>query len=136
MLLAESEDRKNIPDGMDVPQEIARRQTRRKRKERTKERYAVEQAAYEVKMAERERKRAAGKKPRGDDPDPPANGPQEEDQINLTEEESRIMQVSGGFDQCYNAQAAVDTDSMLMVGNYITQACTSLRAPGRQTGSV
>lgn len=131
MLLAESEDRKNIPDGMDVPQEIARRQTRlaalgeakRKLEERAKERYAVEQAEYEAKMAERKRKRAAGKKPRGDDPDPPASGPQDKDQINLTDEESRIMKVNGGFDQCYNAQAAVDTDSMLVVGNYITQAC-------------
>ena len=131
LVRAESEDRKNIPDGMDVPQKIARRQTRlaalgeakRKLEELAKDRHAVEQAEYEAKMTERERKRAAGKKPRGDDPDPPASGPQDKDQINLTDEGSRIMKVSGGFDQCYYAQAAVDTDSMLIVGNYITQAC-------------
>jgi hypothetical protein len=32
------------------------------------------------------------------------------------------MKVGGGFEQCYNAQAAVDMDSMLIVGNYVTQA--------------
>lgn len=131
MALAETEDRRNIPDGMDVPQEIARRQERlaaldeakRKLEERAKERHALEQAEYEAKMTERQRKRAVGKKPRGDDPDPPASGPQDKDQINLTDEQSRIMKTGAGFDQCYNAQAAVDTDSMLIVGNYVTQAC-------------
>ena len=29
----------------------------------------------------------------------------------------------GGFEQAYNAQAAVDTDSMLVVGLGVTQAC-------------
>ncbi len=38
------------------------------------------------------------------------------DQVNLTDEESRIMLVSGGgFMQAYNAQASVDLDTMLMV---------------------
>src|SRR3546814_15871798 len=33
------------------------------------------------------------------------------------------MKVSGGgFDQCYNGQIAVDTDSMLIVGAFVTQA--------------
>jgi hypothetical protein len=32
-------------------------------------------------------------------------GPRPKDQINLTDEDSRIMPVAGnGFDQCYNAQ--------------------------------
>ncbi len=42
--------------------------------------------------------------------------------MNLTDSESRIMpSSSGGFDQSYNAQAAVDVDSMLIVENHITQ---------------
>ena len=130
MALAESEDRKNVPDGMDVPQEIARRQERltaldeakRKLEERARERDAQAQTEYESKMATRRAKREAGRKPGGKDPEPPTSGPQDKDQINLTDEESRIMKVGGGFDQCYNAQAAVDTDSMLIVGGYITQA--------------
>jgi transposase/IS5 family transposase len=130
MALAESEDRKKVPDGMDVPQEIARRQERlaaldeakRKLEERARERDAQARGEYEAKMAKRKAKRDAGKKPGGKDPEPPTSGPQDKDQINLTDEESRIMKVGGGFDQCYNAQTAVDTDSMLIVGAFVTQA--------------
>ncbi|MBC7951739.1 MAG: hypothetical protein H7Z12_07990, partial [Rhodospirillaceae bacterium] len=52
--------------------------------------------------------KATGKKPGGFPPQPPTEGPLPSDQINLTDEETRIMPVAGGgFDQCYNAQAAV-----------------------------
>ncbi len=132
LALAETEDRKNLPDGLDVPQEIARRQDRlaaldvakRKLEERAQERDDSAQAEYADKVARRQAKRDAGKKPGGRDPEPPtASGPQDKDQINLTDEESRIMKTASGFEQCYNAQAAVDTDSMLIVGGYVTQAC-------------
>jgi transposase/IS5 family transposase len=130
MALAESEDRKKVPDGMDVPQEIARRQTRlaaldeakRKLEERAQERDAQAQTEYESKLTKRQAKRDAGKKPGGKDPEPPTSGPQDKDQINLTDEQSRIMKTGAGFDQCYNAQAAVDTDSMLIVASFVTQA--------------
>jgi hypothetical protein len=63
-------------------------------------------------------------KPGGKPPKPPVAGPKAQDQLNLTDEESRIMPVSGGgFDQAYNAQAAVDTGSMLVVALGVTQAC-------------
>jgi hypothetical protein len=40
------------------------------------------------------------------DPAPPLELPEAKDQINLIEEDSRIMPVvGGGFEQCYNAQA-------------------------------
>ena len=128
--LAEAEDRSKVPDGMDVPQEIARRQERlaaldeakTKLEQRARERDAVAQLEHEAMMAKRQTKRDAGQKPRGKDPEPPTSGPQDKDQINLTDEQSRIMKVGGGFDQCYNAQAAVDTDSMLIVANFVTQA--------------
>ena len=130
MALAESEDRKKVPDGMDVPEEIARRETRlaaldeakRKLEERAQERDAQAQAEYESKLAKRQAKRDTGKKPGGKDPEPPTSGPQDKDQINLTDEQSRIMKTGAGFDQCYNAQAAVDTDSMLIVASFVTQA--------------
>ena len=45
------------------------------------------------------------------------------DQVNLTDEKSRIMPSSGGgFEQSFNAQAAVDTETMLGVTAHVTQA--------------
>jgi len=118
---AEAADRSPMTDGMDIPAEIARREERlaalaeakAKIEQRATERHQVEQEDYEAKMARREAQRKAGKKPRGKDPEPPSAGPGDKEQVNLTDEESRIMPVSGGgFDQCYNAQAGVDTATM------------------------
>ena len=70
-----------------------------------------------------EKEKSTGKKPGGKPPSAPTPGPKDSDQINLTDEESRIMPVSGGgFEQAYNAQAAVDTESMLVVATGLTQA--------------
>ena len=87
------------------------------------ERDAREQADYEAKMKAREEKTArTGKKPGGKPPAPPSSGVRPTDQINLTDEDSRIMPATGkGFDQSYNAQAAVDTESMLVVATGIAQ---------------
>jgi hypothetical protein len=69
--------------------------------------------------------KATGKKPGGFPPQPPTHGPRPTDQINLTDEESRIMPVAGGgFDQCYNAQAAVAAGSLLVVATNVVQAPT------------
>ena len=91
---------------------------------RAKERYAREQAEHEAKLAAREAKTAAtGKKPGGKPPAPPVEGPLPTDQVNLTDEESRIMPVAGGgFEQCYNAQAAVAAGSLLVVAIDVVQA--------------
>lgn len=46
----------------------------------------------------------------------------DKDQINLTDEESRIMPASGkSFQQAYNVQVGVDTESLLIVTQYVTQ---------------
>ena len=91
---------------------------------RAKERHAREMAEHEAKMASREAKTAAtGKKPGGKPPAPPTEGPLPTDQVNLTDAESRIMPVAGGgFDQCYNAQAAVAAGSLLVVAVDVVQA--------------
>ena len=83
-----------------------------------------EKAEHEAKMAARAAKTAAtGKKPGGKPPAPPVEGPLPTDQVNLTDEESRIMPVAGGgFDQCYNAQAAVAAGSLLVVATDVVQA--------------
>jgi IS5 family transposase len=68
------------------------------------------------------RAQETGKKPRGKQPKPPTSGPQAKDQVNLTDEESRIMPTaSGGFEQAYNAQAGVDVKTHLIVAQHVTQ---------------
>jgi transposase len=129
---AESADRADIPDGMDVPTELSIRRERieaiKKAKaeieRRAAERYAEEQKAYKAKMAQRaEKERKTGKKTGGKPPQPPTAGPTDMDQVNLNDGESRIMPKSGGgFEQAYNAQAGVDTESMLIVTTHVTQA--------------
>ena len=132
MAKAEAADTANIPDGMSIPDELARREERLRKiaearakiEARARERYARELAEHEAKLAARAAKTAAtGKKPGGKPPQPPAEGPLPGDQINLTDEESRIMPVAGGgFEQCYNAQAAVAAGSMLVVAVDVVQA--------------
>ena len=55
-----------------------------------------------------------------DDEDPPPSGPKDSDQINFTDPESRIMPTKDGFQQCYNAQAAVDAESQIIVALSVT----------------
>jgi transposase len=129
---AESADNTDIPDGMDVPAELSIRRERIKAikeakaeiERRAAERYAEEQKAYEAKIAERAKKeQETGRKTGGKTPQPPTSGPTEKDQVNLNDSESRIMPTSGGgFEQAYNAQAGVDTETMLIVTTHVSQA--------------
>jgi hypothetical protein len=43
-------------------------------------------------------------------------------QTNFTDPESRIMHTPDGFQQCYNAQAAVDAESQVIVAQEVCQA--------------
>jgi transposase len=132
LALAEQADQVDIPDGVSLPQEIKRREDRLavmaaaklKIAARAEERYQREKAEYDEKMARRAAKeKDSGKKPAGTRPKAPEPGPKASDQINLTDEESRIMPVAGGgFEQAYNAQAAVDAATMLVVATRVTQA--------------
>jgi transposase len=130
--LAERADARDIPDGMSIPEELERRESRlaaiaaakAKIEGRAEERLEREQAEHQGKLAARaEQEKQTGKKPRGRPPEPPTGGVQDKEQVNLTDEESRIMKVAGGgFDQCYNAQAVVATGSLLIVATEVTQA--------------
>ena len=93
---------------------------------RAAQRYEREKAEFDEKMSKRQAKvDQTGKKPRGKTPTAPQPGDKDTDQINLTDEESRIMKVSGGgFEKCYNAQAGVDAATMLVVATTLTQAST------------
>jgi transposase len=130
--LAEAADGVNTPDGMSIPEELERRELRlaaiaaakAKIEARAEERLEREQVEHRSKLAARaEHEKRTGKKPRGRPPEPPTGGVKDEDQLNLTDEDSRIMRVAGGaFEQCYNAQAMVATGSMLIVATEVTQA--------------
>ena len=131
---AEAADQEPLPEGLSIPAELARREERlaaiRQAKAqieaRAAERNALEQADFEAKIKVREEKTTrTGKKPGGKPPAPPSAGVRPSDQINLTDEDSRILPATGkGFEQSYNAQAAVDTESMLVVATDIAQVAT------------
>jgi transposase len=132
LALADAADTANTPDGMSLPKELKLREDRlaamaaakAKIAARAAERFERERAEFDEKMGKREAKqKKTGKKPGGKPPAEPQPGVKDRDQINLTDEESRIMKVSGGgFEQCYNAQAAVDAQTMLVVATGLTQA--------------
>jgi transposase len=131
MRMAGKADRSEDAEGLDIPAELERREDRLKALEEAraklaelaKERQKAEQAEYEEKMRLRkEKSEKSGKKPPGRKPKPPSGGVREKDQINLTDEESRIMPVSGGgFEQAYNAQAVVDNESYLILATHVSQ---------------
>ena len=116
---------------LDWPAEVKRREDRLQKiaevkaemERRAQERYRQEQAAYEVKQAERAAKeQARGRKLGGKKPQEPVAGPRPGDQVNFTDGDSRIMPVAGGgFEQAYNAQATVTMGSLLIVGTQVTQ---------------
>jgi transposase len=98
-----------------LPKELERRQERLAKIQAAKARLEERQA-----QADRER----GRHP--DDEQRRGNGagrpfkqpfgvPEDKAQDNFTDPESRIMKLSGSFEQCYNAQAVVDGDSQLIV---------------------
>ena len=128
---ADAAEHADIPDGMSIPEELERRTDRLAAiaaakveiERRAAERHVNEQAAYEKKVAERDKQeRETGKKPRGKKTKPPTSGPTAKDQVNLNDSESRIMPTSGGgFEQAYNAQAGVDTKTMLIIASHVTQ---------------
>src|SRR5919202_5124249 len=124
-------DRGSLPDGLVVADEIALRAERLRRlaeakgvlQARAKEREALEQAEYEAKVREREAKaQRRGKPSRGRPPTPPTPDPRADDQYNFTDPESRIMKNSTdkGFNQHYNAQIAVEQESLLIVGSSLS----------------
>jgi hypothetical protein len=124
-------ERPEVPDGLVVREEIARREDRLTHlaqakaviEARAQERAAAEQADYEERMAQRaERERETGRRLGGRPPAPPMPGPRDGDQYNFTDPESRIMKnpTDAGFEQDYNAQIAVDQASLLIVGSALS----------------
>jgi transposase len=106
----EQEDRQHGNQrGDELPEELQRRASRLakiKQAKKVVEQRARDKAAEEGKSAE-EAKKAK---------------PEDKDQYNFTDPESRIMKGPDGFLQGYNAQAAVEPELLLIVGQSVTEA--------------
>ena len=121
-----------LPEGLVVADELTDRAARLARlaeakavlEARAADRDALAQAAYAAAVREREeRARRRDGKPRGRTPQPPAStGPQDTDQYNFTDPDSRIMKNStnAGFEQHYNAQVGVSAGSLFIVGQTLS----------------
>jgi len=135
--LAEAADTTELSVGTDIPEELRRRSDRlmviaeakAEIESRANEHYESRMREYEEKIEERRRKEErTGKKASGRTPKEPKPGPEDKDQVNLTDEESRFMPVSGGgFEQAYNAQTIVDNESGLLVANRVSQSTVDKR---------
>jgi transposase len=103
--LAEEADGKGLETGLSIPEEIQRREERQR---------VLKAARAEMEKMYEEAQQTGEKRGKK----------LEEYQHNFTDSDSRIMKAGNGkhFEQCYNAQAAVDTEgSMLILGGYVTQ---------------
>lgn len=120
-----------LPEGLNLQDEIAFRKERLENlakakavlEARAKEQYEAEKTEHEAKLKEREAKaRKRHQKPRGKEPKPPEEGPNDKDQYNFTDPDSRIMKNStnNGYDQHYNAQVAVTQNSMFIVATSLS----------------
>lgn len=121
--------------GDELPAELARRESRllkiREAKAsleaEAKERAEAAAAAVEAKLAERKQcEEETGKKTRGRAPsvvNVAEAKPKPKAQRNFTDPESRIMKdgATGGFEQSYNGQIAVDDEAQIIVANALTQ---------------
>lgn len=115
----EEEDQQFGPDqrGDELPEEFQPRQARLDKIRAAKEKLEADQ---------KERDKARGRSS-DDDRRSPRGGrnfkrdygvPDDKDQSNFTDPQSRIMKTSDGFQQCYNGQLAVDGEFQLIVANH------------------
>ena len=112
--------------GDELPEELARRQTRLKRIRQAKgvlEAQAKEAARIEQQHREQQEKERADKSRRGRKAQPVCDKPKDDQQYNFTDAESGIMKANKqGWDQCGNAQAVVDSDQQIIVACDVTNA--------------
>jgi len=115
--------------GDELPEELAHRETRLQ---------TIREAKARLEQSQREADTARGR--HEDDNRRPPGGrggsykrdfgvPQDKEQSNFTDPESKIMKTARGFEQCYNGQLAVDGEFQLIVEN-------TLSASGNDKGKL
>ncbi len=119
--------------GDELPEELARRETRLKSIQEAKERLE-RRKAEEARQADEKRARKAkaeGREPPKERPGGrkyPKGQPKPKDQENFTDPDSRIMKDSKGYEQSFNAQAAVESKSQLIVATEVTNCAADAEA--------
>ena len=116
--------------GDEMPEQLRTHKDRRKAIQeaikRLEERKKQEDAE---KLEAEERRKAAGKSKRGPKRKHPLGKPKPSDQENFTDPDSRIMDTKkDGFQQCYNAQIAVDGKEQIIVAADVGQSAADVNA--------
>lgn len=104
--------------GEDIPEELKRREQRLEKIRAAMDRLKGRQAEVDRKKGRSPEKKSRAKRPFGE--------PEKKSQDNFTDPESRIMKTSSGFDQCYNGQLAVDSETLLIVAAEVTQSAADV----------
>lgn len=112
--------------GDELPADLARREDRLEKIRAARQRLEARQAEVD-----RERGRAPGDEDRTGKPGKPYRRrfgePEPKAQENFTDPDSRIMKRgSSGFEQCYNAQIAVDERERIIVATGVTQSAADV----------
>jgi hypothetical protein len=120
------EDQEHGPEnrGDELPEELRRRESRLQKIKEAKKRVEQRQAEEDL---EKGRYEGDGGRPNGKKGKPfekEFGTPAEKAQDNFTDPESRIMKMGNGFEQSYNAQAAVDEEHQIIVAVGVTD-CAS-----------
>jgi transposase len=111
----EAEDRQyGDQRGDELPEELRRRETRLAR---------IKEAKKVLEQRARDKAAAEGKSAA----EAQLAKPEDKDQYNFTDPESRIMKGADGIVQGYNAQAAVEPTLLLIVGQAVTEAANDKR---------
>jgi len=110
--------------GDQLPEELQRRDSRLR---------VIKEARLRLEKRKAEQGKASSsssskKKSKASDPPPdPPQKPKPKDQENFTDPDSRIMKVgSKGFEQCYNAQTAVDGEAQIIVAADVGQCAADV----------
>jgi transposase len=104
--------------GEDIPEELKRRERRLEKIRAAMDRLKSRQAEADRQKGRSPEKKSRAKRPFGE--------PEKKSQDNFTDPESRIMKTSSGFDQCYNGQLAVDSETRLIVAAEVTQSAADV----------
>jgi transposase len=107
--------------GDELPQELQRRESRVRKIREARERLEQRQREQDTKAGRSEGDDDAASKKKGRPFKRKFGVPDGKAQENFTDPDSRIMNSTEGFQQCYNAQIAVDGNSQLIVGFEVTQ---------------